>query len=115
MPNVSFLHSESALISDGRAAVRSDCQETSLGDQAHKAPELKLDRVKVRIDVRVVELDISDNGKIGKVVEEFGAFVEKGGVVLVPFDNAVRSPFQPVAGFEILGNSADQKIRQPSG
>ena len=59
----------------------------------------------------MIELNRSKNHGIGKVVQELRAFVEKGRIVFVPFDDEVLPRFQLKAAAEIFRNPADQKRR----
>ena len=52
----------------------------------------------IGVDVGVVELDVREDERVRKVVEEFGAFVEEGGVVLVAFDDEVARGAELEAG-----------------
>src|SRR6185503_10123001 len=52
---------------------------------------------------------MGQNGCIWKVVKKFGAFVEEGGVVLVPFEKKWTSGTHHKAGAEVFGHAADQE------
>ena len=96
-------HVERAIEGDEAAAT---------GDKVDEAFEGGLDGGKIGVDVGVVELDVGEDGGVGKVVEELGAFVEEGGVVLVAFEQKrlglgadhKRRP-------EVLGESTDEERR----
>ena len=51
--------------------------------QVHQPLECSLHRFEVGINVGVVELDVGENERIGKVVQELRSLVEEGRVVLV--------------------------------
>ena len=57
------------------------------GHGAQQPRELGADRVQVRVDVRVVELQRGENQRARFVLEEFGRLVEVGRVVLVALDH----------------------------
>ncbi|SUA21420.1 Uncharacterised protein [Neisseria gonorrhoeae] len=57
---------------------------------AHEVVELGLYRAQVGEDVGVVEFQIVQHGGTRAIMHEFGAFVEKGGVVFVGFDDEKR-------------------------
>ena len=54
---------------------------------AHEVVELGLYRTQVGEDVGMVEFQIVQNGGTRAVMHEFGAFIKKGSVVFVGFDN----------------------------
>ena len=74
-------HVFAAVVGDDEAAAR---------NQIDEALEGGFHGVEIGVDVSVVELDVGEDERVGKVVEEFGAFVEEGGVVLVAFDDEGR-------------------------
>jgi hypothetical protein len=45
----------------------------------------------------MIEFDISNDGQIGKIMQEFRPFIEKGGIVFVSFDDAILSAFKAIA------------------
>ena len=52
----------------------------------------------------------------GRKVDELGALVEKGGVVLIAFHNHVTAAAHPVIGLKIFGGAAHHEPRvQPQG
>ena len=57
---------------------------------AYQMMELGLNGSQIGKNVGVVEFQIVQNGGTRTVMYEFGAFVEKGGVVFVGFDNKKR-------------------------
>ena len=67
-----------AVVGDEAAAAR---------DEVDQALEGGLDGGEVGVDVGVVELDVGEDGGVGEVVQELGALVEEGGVVLVAFED----------------------------
>ncbi len=62
---------------------------------AHQIVELGFDGGEIGEDVGVVELQVVEHGGTRAVMHELGAFVEKGGVVFVGFDDKKASPSQP--------------------
>ena len=55
----------------------------------HKTAETEFDFIEVGKDIGVVKLDVVDDDGLRKVMKEFGALVEKGGVVFVSFENEI--------------------------
>jgi len=62
----------------------------------------------VGVDVGVVEFNIIENDKFGKVVEELASFIGEGGVVLVSFENPEGAGTVMTAAWEVEGNSTDE-------
>src|SRR3984957_7037438 len=73
--------------------------------------EAKFNLLEVLKDIGVIELDIVDHHGLGKVVKEFGSFVEKGGVVFVSFENEIVRIAKGSALRQVSGDPADQKTR----
>ena len=65
----------------------------------------------VAIDVRVIELGARHDGGARPVVEELGALVEVGGVVLVALDDEVRALPEAVVPGVVQGHAADEENR----
>src|SRR5579872_771620 len=84
-------------------------------NQVHQSLERCLDRVKILVDVGVIELDRSENDGIGEIMQELRSLVEECGVVFVALENEVVDIAEVKAGAEILGDTADQKRRIESG
>src|SRR5258706_15769921 len=57
----------------------------------------------------MIELEIVEDCGPRPVMHEFGAFVEKGRVVLVRFDYEVLTLSKPGGDREIVGDAADQE------
>ena len=93
---------------EGRALGSGDEQPVA-GDDVHQAHERDLDGGEVRVDVRVVELDVADDRHVREVVDELRPLVEEGTVVLVTLDHEVRATAQPVAAPEVHRHPADQE------
>src|SRR6185437_13708844 len=91
-----------AFVSDDAAAAR---------HQVDQAPEGGLHRVQVLVNVCVIELNGSEDDGIGKVVQELGTLVKKGGVVLVPLDDEVAAVAEGETAAEILRDAAHQERR----
>lgn len=70
---------------------------------AHRVVELFLNGLQVVENVRVIELKIIEDQRARAVVNELGALVEEGAVVLVRFDNEERAVAQPRRYVEIPG------------
>src|SRR5215469_1752079 len=68
-----------------------------------------LDFVQVAKDVGMIELDRRENNGLGKVVEEFRAFIEKCSVVFVAFQDEMFSLSQSKAAAEIFCDATDEK------
>ena len=64
----------------------------------HPVPERFDDRIEVRVDIGVIELDVVQQKRIGVVVQELRAFIEERRVVFVALDHELR----PVPELEIL-------------
>jgi hypothetical protein len=90
-------------------ALDSRHQQAPPGDHAQQAYEGVLHRGQVRIDVRVIELQVADDRDVRQVVHELGPLVEEGAVVLVAFHHEVRPPPSPVAPSEVVGDPPDQE------
>src|SRR5690606_955449 len=71
---------------------------------AHQVVELTLDGGQVLEDIRVVELQIVQDGRARAVVAELGPLVEEGAVVLVRLDDEERRIAQPRGNAEVLRN-----------
>ena len=69
----------------GFAAVADD--QAVAGNRAHQMVELRFDRGKVGKDIGMVEFQIVEYRGARTVMHEFGALVEKRGVVFVGFDD----------------------------
>lgn len=77
------------------------------GDDVEKSAEAEFDFLDVLVDVGVVEFDVVDDDALGKVVEEFGAFVEEGGIVFVAFEDGERGVGKEGAAVEVFRNAAN--------
>lgn len=84
-------------------------EQTVAGDEVDEAFEGELDVGKGREDVGVIELEVVDDGDFGEVVDELGALVEKGGVVLIAFDDEPGGISEACALAEIAGDAADEE------
>ena len=83
--------------------------EAAARDKIDEALECGFHRFEIRVDVGVIELDMSEDQRVREVVEKFRAFVEEGGVVLVAFDDEGARGAKLKAGAEVLGHAADEK------
>jgi len=57
----------------------------------------------------VIELDRSENHRIGEVVHEFRSLVEEGRVIFIAFQDEVLALAKIEARAKVFGNAADQK------
>ena len=98
-----------AAVGDVGVAVVGD-EAAAFGDEVDHALEGGLDGFEVGVDVGVIELYVGEDGGVGKVVEELGAFVEEGGVVLVAFEEEGAGGGVDVeAGAEVFGYATDEE------
>ena len=96
--------------SDVGAAVVGD-DEAAARDEIDEALESNLDGFEIGIDVGVVELNVRENERCGKVMEEFRAFVEEGCIVLVALEDEVAGGAELKACAEVLRDAADEERR----
>jgi hypothetical protein len=66
------------------------------------------ERLRRRVEIGVVVLDAGQDERLRLVVQELGAAVEVGGVVLVPFDDEARAGAAAEARREVARHAADQ-------
>src|SRR5579862_1039444 len=85
------------------------------GHGAHEVMELPLDCGDIRIDVRVVELEIVERERAGTVVHELRALVEECGVVFIRLDHEKGRLPKSRAGAEILRYATDQEAGRKAG
>ena len=102
--------------------VGAEQQQAAARHEVDEPPEGQPNRIEVRIDVGVVELDVVDDGDVGQVLQELRGLVEERAVVLVPLDHELAAAADPVAALEVLGDAADEHARigaavrqQPAG
>ena len=62
-------------------------------------------------DVRVVELEVVDDGDLRQVVDELAALVEERGVVFVALDDEPLAVGEPRALAEVVRDAADEEAR----
>ncbi len=91
-----------AVVGDDEAAARNEIDE---------ALESDLDGFEIGVDVGVIELDVGEDERVGKVVEELWALVEEGGVVFVAFDDEGARGAELKAGAEVLRYATDEEGR----
>ena len=70
-------------------AVGADEQQPVLRDEIDQSAKRQRDGVEVRVDVRVIELDVVDDGDVRQVLQELRRLVEEGAVVFITFDDEV--------------------------
>ena len=73
--------------------------------------ERLLHRREVGEDVRVIELEVVDDGDFGQVMDELAALVEKRRVVFVALDDEPFAVGEPRALAEIVRDAADEIAR----
>ena len=84
-------------------------------DGAHQMMELALDLTEIVEDVGVVELQVVEDQGAWSIVDELGALIEEGGVVLVRLDHEEGRGAQPRGQPEIQRHTADQEARGETG
>jgi hypothetical protein len=82
---------------------------------AHQMMELALDHGQIIEDVGVIELQVVDDQGARAVVDELGALVEEGRVVLVRLDDEAVALAEPRGHAEVLRHAADQEARRQPG
>src|SRR5271155_5445998 len=88
-----FIHVGAAVVGDDAATAR---------NQIDQATKRSLYRGEVVVDVGVVKLHMGQDQGIRKVVHELRTLIEKGGVVLVAFEDKGLSRTNMKAGAEIF-------------
>src|ERR1019366_1834557 len=88
------------------AAVVGD-QESAARHEIDEAFERDFDCLEVSVDVRVIKLDVGENKRVWKIVKEFRALVEEGGVVFIAFDDEYARGAKLKAGAEIFCDATD--------
>jgi len=69
----------------------------------------------VAVDVRVIELEVVEDGCARPVMNELGALVEERRIVFVGFDDEERRFAQACRDTEVLRHAADQETRRAAG
>ena len=92
-------------------AVAAGDDEARLRDQRDEAGISLEQRGRARIEIGVVVLDRSQDQGLGPVVQELGAAVEVGGVVLVSLDDETRTAAEAETRAEVDRHAADEKAR----
>ncbi len=85
------------------------------GTRLTRSLNARLDGFKIGVDVGVVELDVGEDERVGKVVEKLWALVEEGRVVLVALNDEGARGAQLEAGAEVLRHAADEERRLERG
>ena len=78
-------------------AVRAEQQQPVARDEVHQASERQQHGGQVRVDIRVIELDVVDDGDIRQVLQELRRLVEERAVVFVALDDEVAAAADTVA------------------
>ncbi|HET8636786.1 MAG TPA: Mur ligase domain-containing protein, partial [Acidobacteriaceae bacterium] len=84
-------------VSRAFCAVERD-EETSARDEIDEALERDFDSFEIGVDIGVIEFHVSENERVGEVVQKFRTFVEEGRVVLVAFNDEGARGSQLKAG-----------------
>ena len=92
-----------------------DQQPARAGHDAHEMMKLPFDRLQIRVNIGVVELDIINDRDLRGVVDHLGALVEEGGVVFVRLDDEGPTVGEPGRTTEIQRHATDQKPRPEPG
>ena len=71
--------------------------------------ECDLHRFEIGVDVGVVELNVREDQRVGKVVQKLRPLVEEGRVVFVAFEDEGARGTKLKAGAEVLRDAADQE------
>ena len=98
-------------VHDARIVARSTTTTPSAGTSATTLRKASTTAVEVRIEVRVIELDVADEEVPRLVVQELRAAVEERRVVLVALEHEVRPGAPPIAAAEVLHLAADEEAR----
>jgi hypothetical protein len=86
-------------------------EETIRWNACHQLSEGVFHRLQVWEDIGVIELNASEHTYVRLVVEKFGSFVEKSGVILIPLHHEVRTTPKEIALLEIGHQSTYQATR----
>src|SRR6185437_488473 len=85
-------------------------------DEIDHALECSLHGFEIGVDVGVVELDMREDCRVRKIMQELWPLVEEGGVILVALkDEWPCAVLHVEAGAEIFGDAADEERRLPAG
>ena len=77
----------------------------------HQEAKRFLDRRQMCIDIGMIKFDTGNNSDGRTIVEKFGALIEEGGVILIPFNNEMSAP----ANIEIAPKGLDQTANHKTG
>ena len=86
-------------------------EEATARDEIDEPLERQPDRVKIRVDVGVVELDVPDNGDVGQAFEELRGLVKERAVVFIALDDELAAAADAIARIEVLGDAAHEHTR----
>ena len=64
-----------------------DHRQSSSGDKVEESPEGQLDLVQGVKNIRMIELDVIDDGQLGQVMQELRALIEESRIVFVAFQD----------------------------
>src|SRR5687767_5432093 len=82
-------------------------QSPILRHEVHETAKSELHRVKIFVDIGVIEFDVVDDSQLRQVMHELRTLVEVGSVVLVGLDDHVVTLRHTKAAAEILRHAAD--------
>ncbi len=97
----------------GVAVVGQD--QASAGNEIHETLESDFYGVEIGVDVSVVKFNVSEDERVRKIVQEFGPFIEEGGVVFIAFHDESARGTQLKTGGEIFSHAADEERRFKRG
>ena len=101
-----------------RGAVAAKQQQALPRHEACEPRERRGHRIHVGVDIRMVELDVVDDGDVGQILQELRGLVEERAVVFVALDDEVAPLPHAVARAmvaEIPGDAADEHARVDAG
>ena len=84
-------------------------QQAVTRDDVDEPLKRGLDFSEAAEDVGVVELEVVDDHRLGQVVDELAALVEKRGVVLVALEHTPFAVGEPRALAKVVRDAADEK------
>ncbi len=101
------------LLQGGRRSMDEDLTVT--GDRAQQVMKLGDDGVQIRKNIGVIVFEIVEDEGARVVVDEFGAFVEKGGIILIGLDDKEGTAPQTGRDAKIQGFATDEKTGLQAG
>jgi len=83
--------------------------QTGSGNDIDQPAECRLDRLEIRVNIRMIELDVLQQNNSGQIVQKLRSFIEKGGVVLIALDDEIGTVCKLKTASEIFGDAADKE------